>query len=117
MKCLVKYSIFEKNYIFPVRAVCPFKGKSLAAGQEKRGFLRKILIGILSAVALPSYNSYVIRARVASAYPTLKKIQQELITKWEETGVLPTSVVIDGTTISISSWTSFNVDPIKNCSL
>ncbi|MDY0973617.1 type IV pilin protein [Massilia sp. CFBP9012] len=44
-----------------------------------------VIIGILTAVALPSYSSYVMRARLAEAHSTLASTQPKLEQFWANT--------------------------------
>ena len=44
-----------------------------------------VIVGILTAVALPSYGSYVMRARLAEAHSTLASVQPKLEQFWANT--------------------------------
>lgn len=44
-----------------------------------------VIVGILSAIALPSYNAYVTRGRLAEAFSTLASAQPNLEQYWNNT--------------------------------
>ena len=70
------------------------------------------IIGILSAIAIPSYQSYIIRARVTEMLTIAGNIQQRIAQKYNEGS---TSWILDdlglGTTITTTYVSAFNASP------
>ena len=50
------------------------------------------IIGILSAVAVPSYQKYVIKSKLSDAIVVLNSITQQGITEYLETDTIPTKI-------------------------
>jgi len=56
------------------------------------------IIGILTAISIPAYTEYIIRAQIHDGEQFLRLIQPRILDVFEETGVAPTrNEVLDGT--------------------
>lgn len=68
------------------------------------------IVGILSAVALPAYQNYVIRAKLSRVQSTLYPIQTALAMYYQENAAFPNDV-IDSNTLAAPGnlWTSIGL--------
>lgn len=76
------------------------------------------IIGILSAIAVPSYQTYIIKSRMAEAITVLHNLIQTVTIAYESSGVVPTSVYFGGATLTASmsdysAYTSTYVNSVK----
>ena len=49
------------------------------------------IVGILAAVAVPSYRDYVIRSKIAEAFAVLEPMKTEAVEQYLTTGTMPTN--------------------------
>lgn len=69
------------------------------------------IVGILSAIALPSYRVYFYKTHINSVITTLTGIQEQMMAQYTATGVLPAYANYKG--VSIQGQTGFNNTPIN----
>lgn len=69
------------------------------------------IISVLAAIAIPSYNSYKTRVMVANGNYLLQGWINQVLVKYQATGVFPTSLNISGTTIPAGTI-SASITPI-----
>ncbi len=69
------------------------------------------IIGILAAVASPVYKSYVIRTNISKQLPIIDRIARDAITYRELNGDFPTTLSINGVTVTNShtAWHLVNL--------
>lgn len=48
------------------------------------------IIGILAAIAIPQFNAYMIRAKIAEGYQLARPVMEEIVAYYDHKGVLPT---------------------------
>jgi type IV pilus assembly protein PilA len=70
------------------------------------------IIGILSAIAVPSYKTYIIKSKIASGIPILENAMNIAIQNYETTGSFSNPLSIYGTTISQGGWIALNFSPV-----
>lgn len=73
-----------------------------------------VILGILSAVAVPIYKVHVTKARVVKAYPIMENLRRKIIEYYELNGAWPPSITFEGVTLNAGDWATINVNPIKN---
>ena len=69
------------------------------------------IIGILSAVAVPSYKDYIYKSKISATFPQHRAIKDKLIASHQETGSWPASITVFGQDVSGGGWltaSSFN---------
>lgn len=69
------------------------------------------IIGILSAIAVPSYKSYVIKARMAELFVVAENIQPRIAQKYNEGTTWATLADLNLTTTATTYVSSFNALP------
>lgn len=81
---------------------------SLLAGFVQNGFslielmVVIALVAILSAIAIPGYTHYVVKAKLSSALPVLQAARDATLAKFAATGSFPTTTQISGGSITKS---------------
>lgn len=60
------------------------------------------IIGILSAIAVPAYNQYTIRAQVTSAIGIMQSAMDDAQKTYSATGSFPTTITVGGTALVTS---------------
>lgn len=63
------------------------------------------IVGILAAVSMPVYKDYTLRAKVATNMQLMEKIAQELKESYALNGFFPSSISVNGVTVSNNLWT------------
>lgn len=71
-----------------------------------------IIVGLLSAIAIPSYKTYVIKAQVLEAVGLLRALQDAGTAEFHATGGPPSSIVVGGVTIN-SGLAAYNTNHVK----
>lgn len=72
------------------------------------------IIGVISAVAVPSYQSYKIRSNVANSITIMNQTTKQIIQTFEKTGAYPTSIVVNGVTMPEGTWVDVNIGNIRS---
>lgn len=70
------------------------------------------IIGILSAIAVPSYRNYIITSRIASGINILDNSINKVILDYDTNGTFPNPLEIYGVILSQSSTVTINAPPI-----
>jgi Tfp pilus assembly protein PilE len=66
------------------------------------------IIGILSAIAVPSYRTYVAKAQITEVIVILQSLMQTGINAYQTTGSVQSNLVFGGTTYPVGSFANFN---------
>lgn len=72
------------------------------------------IVGVLSALAVPVYNSYSIRTKVASQIPILQIIGRDALQVYQRTGSFPDSITVNNITVPAYQWTTVDFGNIKS---
>lgn len=72
------------------------------------------IIGILSAIAVPSYKNYVIKSNIAAAIPVGEYAINYLINSYENTGSFPSSISVYGANIPSGGGTLSSLTPVTS---
>ena len=67
------------------------------------------IVGVLSAVALPSYKSYLLKVKVAQAIDLMSVVALSVKDSYTRTGVFPATITVNGVTIPNVSWAAVNL--------
>lgn len=69
------------------------------------------IVGIIAAVAVPSYKNYTLKTKIAKQIPILDKISKEIIEYREINGSFPSSISVGGVDVSDDdTWTTVNFE-------
>jgi len=66
------------------------------------------IVGVLAAVALPTYNTYRIKTNIADTITVLDKILRDQLVIYEANGAFPSSITVNGTAIPGVTWVALN---------
>jgi type IV pilus assembly protein PilA len=66
------------------------------------------IIGILSAIAVPSYRTYVIKSQITEAIVILQNLIQVGTVAYQTTGAVPSSISFGSFTVGINSITPYS---------
>src|SRR5690348_446728 len=75
------------------------------------------ILGVLAALAVPSYQQYKIRAAVNNAYIQLSGLTQAINAYYDRHGSFPTSIKYGGATINAVANTGVSLPTIQPISL
>ncbi len=71
------------------------------------------IIGILSAIAVPNYKSYVIKTKIASGISIMENAINLAIDGYETNGSLPNPISLYGNSIPIGTFSAINSPPLR----
>lgn len=74
------------------------------------------VVAVLAAVAVPAYKSYIIRAKISTAYEFMKDFQDTYYQKLYATGAVPSSLQYKGLTYTNNAYLQTGIPPIQNMS-
>ena len=63
------------------------------------------IVGILAAIAVPTYNTNAMKANIDSVIPVIDKILRDSFVIYQTTGTFPASTTVNGVAISTNTWT------------
>lgn len=68
------------------------------------------IIGILSAIAVPSYKDYITKAKIAAAFPISDGLKQAVIDAYNIAGRFPANLTIGS--LTIGNGTAYDAPPV-----
>lgn len=67
------------------------------------------IVGVLAAIAVPSYQKHLVQSRVVSVMPVAENLKTKVIAYWNETGVMPQAEDLKlGTSFQVSNPSSYS---------
>lgn len=64
------------------------------------------IVGVLAAIAVPTYRTYSWKVKIAKAYHYLNSVMQPLRVSYEKNQTFPSTFVFNGTTVNGNTWTN-----------
>lgn len=67
------------------------------------------IVGVLAAIAVPSYQKHLVQSRVVSVMPVAENLKTKVIAYWNETGVMPQAEDLKlGTSFQVSNPSNYS---------
>ena len=66
------------------------------------------IVGVLAAVAVPTYNTYKIKSNIVNTVTVLDKILRDQLVIYQATGAFPANITVNGTAIPGVTWVALN---------
>ena len=71
------------------------------------------IVAVLSAIAVPAYKSYLIKANIAKNMQLIDSIARDAYTAYQSSGTFPTSINVNGVGINSGAWGQVAIGEIE----
>lgn len=72
------------------------------------------IIGILSAIAVPSYKSYIIKSQMTEAIVIMQNLNKVVLSEYQTRGTLPATISFGSTTITQGSYGAYSTKYVNS---